>query len=148
MECDEEVFSNCVLVLRDLLGRGGDAEAGSDRVVEEEEAEEAVPGAWIGCEKWGFVGRDIGGSNTPGAELEEVSDQGGAAGAALEPDEEGGLRERGGGVLGFVEGVEDGGAGGGADREVAGFCGEGFFRQGSCRGCVRVKQDEGEDEEC
>lgn len=52
---------------------------------------------------------------------------------------------RGWGV-GLVEGVKDGGAGGGADWEVAGFCREGCFRQQSCR-CGQREEDEGEGED-
>ncbi|GMN38754.1 hypothetical protein TIFTF001_007980 [Ficus carica] len=124
-EGGEEVLGDFGLVPGDVGGGGGDAEARADGVVEEEEAEEAVPGAGVGLEGEGLIGgfEEV---DAPGAELEEVADHGGAAGAALEPDEEWGLGEGEGGGLGLVEGVEDGGGiGVGGHRKVTGFGGAG-----------------------
>ena len=57
------------MVSGDLFVGDRDAEASSKGVVDEEEAEEAVTGTWIGFEKWG----DVSGVDTPWAELKEVA---------------------------------------------------------------------------
>lgn len=64
--------------------------------------------------------------NSPGAELEEVADHGGAARASLEPNEEWGFGERGNGFLSFIKGVENGGTRSRIHRKVAGSGGDGF----------------------
>ncbi|CAL9055875.1 unnamed protein product [Musa banksii] len=84
-----------------------------------------------------------------GAELEEVAEHGGAAGAALEPDEERGLRNWGERLLGLVEGVEERRRGwrrSGADGEVARLRRAGFFREErSRRGGGEEREEQEED---
>lgn len=121
LESGVEVGGDGGLVRGDVGEGGGDAEAGGDGVVDEKEGEEAVPGEGIGMESGG------GGGDEERAELEEVAEHGGTAGATLKPDEKGCWGGGGGGgVLSFVEGVEKGGVGGGVDGEVAGFGWESF----------------------
>ena len=107
-----------MLVPRDLCGVRSDAKSGTDRVVKEYQAEDSVPGGRIGFQSEG-IGRVFVEIHAPWAELVEVGEHGGAAGAALEPYEEGDFGNGGCEVPSFVESVENGRAAGGVDREVA-----------------------------
>lgn len=80
LESGVEMGGDGGLVFGDVGEGGGNAEAGGDRVVDEKEGEEAVPGERVGVESGG------GGGDEERAELEEIGEHGGAAGAALEPD--------------------------------------------------------------
>ncbi|TVU35813.1 hypothetical protein EJB05_17719, partial [Eragrostis curvula] len=103
LERGEEVRGDGRLVIWDVGVRRGRAEAGAERVVEEDDAEAAVPA--VGAAGGGGVGEE-----EVGPQLGEVADQGGAAGPALQPDEErrGGGDRVGGLVEGEVEGVRGG----------------------------------------
>lgn len=111
----KEVGGDDGLVAGDGSRVRGGAEAGAEGAVDEENGEAAVPGERVAAEAE-IVGDE------PGAELEEVAGHGGAAGAALEPDEEWGGGERREGFFGFVEGEKEGVFG--VDGKIAGFSGE------------------------
>lgn len=75
-----------MLVTGDFVRRCSDAESGSDWAVEEKEAEDAVPGTGIGFDRQVFDVLPERRNDAPWTEFEQVSDHGGAARAALEPD--------------------------------------------------------------
>nr|CAB3460617.1 unnamed protein product [Digitaria exilis] len=97
----EDVRGDDGLVGGDVGGGRRGAEAGAERAVDEEETEAAVPREGVGREGLGV------GADEVGAELEEVAEEAGAAGPALQPEEErrgGRRRER---VGGLIEGEEE-----------------------------------------